>query len=235
MSDKAVHMMVVAPHPGDAEWGIGGTVARLTGEGKEVIYVVCTNGDKAAKDPMTKPEELAKIREREQLAAAKLVGVREVNFLRHPDLGLEDAPGFRKEIIRLILKYRPEIIATCDPKQEGYISHPDHRATGRTTLDAIWPFALAPNSYLDLVEEGFYIHRVREVLLWQAEEPNCSYDISDTFEIKLAALCCLKSQLGDPVSSEDVEYIRERAKMAAKGKKYELGEAFYRLAVPKRL
>ena len=82
---KPVHMMVITPHPDDAEFGVAGTVARWTGEGKDVIYVVCTNGDKGSNDPDVKPRELARIREKEQLAAAKLLRVREVIFLRHPD------------------------------------------------------------------------------------------------------------------------------------------------------
>ncbi len=83
MATKPVHVMVVTPHPDDAEYGVAGTVARWTREGKEIMYVVCTNGDKGTGDANMKPEKLAKIREREQLAAAKLLGVREVIFLRH--------------------------------------------------------------------------------------------------------------------------------------------------------
>jgi len=103
MKDRAVHMLAFSPHPIDTEWGIGGTVARMTKEGKEVVYVVCTNGDKGSSDPDLLPEELAKIREKEQLEAAKILGVKEVIFLRHPDLELEYTLEFRKEVLRLIL------------------------------------------------------------------------------------------------------------------------------------
>ena len=57
------------PHPDDAEFGIAGTMARWTREGKDAIYVVCTNGDKGTSDANMKPDELARIREQEQLAA----------------------------------------------------------------------------------------------------------------------------------------------------------------------
>ncbi|MEE8374339.1 MAG: PIG-L family deacetylase, partial [Dehalococcoidia bacterium] len=111
---KRADALVVMPHPDDVESRMGGTVARWTREGKEVIYVVCTNGDKGTGDPNMQPEELARVREREQLAAAEILGVREVVFLRYPDQGLEDTPEFRKEIVRLIRTYRPDTVVAVD-------------------------------------------------------------------------------------------------------------------------
>ena len=86
------------------------------------------------------PEELAKIREQEQLVAAKLLGVREVVFLRYPDQSLEDTPEFRKEIVRQIRLYRPETVVTADPNRR-YLWHRDHRITGRVVMDAVFPYA----------------------------------------------------------------------------------------------
>jgi len=234
MSDKAVYMMTCAPHPIDTEWGIAGTVARLTGEGKDVLYVVCTNGSQSS-DTSMKPEEKAKIREQEQLAAAKILGVREVIFLRHPILDMGYTTELRKEILRLILEYRPEIVATCDPYYPRYLSNPDHQITARAVLDAVWPYALAPNTYPDLLDQGFQPHKVKEVLLWAAEEPNYNGDVSDTFEIKITAIRCHKSQVGDPLDSEFAQRLMERAATAARGEKYELAEAFHRIEVPPRL
>lgn len=234
MIDKPVYVMAFSPHPIDTEWGMGGTVARWTREGKDVVYVVCTNGDKGSSDPDMKPEELARIREQEQLAAAKVLGVKEVIFLRHPDLGLEYTLDLRKKILRLILEYRPEIVATCDPYQR-YISNRDHRILGRIVLDAVWPCAQAPNTYRDLLEQGLKLHKVKEVLMWQTQEPNCRYDITDTFDTKMAAFRCHKSQIGDPVEPEFANRILETAKTVARDEDYELGEAFHRSEVPPRL
>ena len=93
-------VLVVTPHADDAEYGVAGTVARWTKEGRSVMYVVCTNGDKGTSDVNMNPKELSKIREKEQLAAAELLGVRDVVFLRNEDQGLEDTPEFRKQIVR---------------------------------------------------------------------------------------------------------------------------------------
>jgi len=228
MMTKPVQVMVVTPHPDDAEFGVAGTVARWTREGKDVIYVVCTNGDKGTTDPNMKPDELAKIREQEQLAAAKLLGVREVVFLGYPDQTLEDTPEFRKDIVRLIRKYKPETVVTADLYRR-YLWHRDHRITSRVTLDAVFPYARDLLAYPDLLEEGLQPHKVKEVLLWGAEEPNYRSDITDTFDIKIAALRCHKSQIGYNPSLEMEGWLRERAKNMAKGEDYELAEAFYRL------
>ena len=74
-------------------------------------------------------------------APAKLLGVGDVIFLRYPDQALEDTPGFRKDIVRLIRRYRPEIVVTVDPYQRYFWWHRDHRTTGRVTLDAVFPYA----------------------------------------------------------------------------------------------
>nr|MBC8275724.1 PIG-L family deacetylase [Chloroflexota bacterium] len=145
---KNLHAMVFTAHADDAEYGIAGTVTKWTREGKEVIYVVCTNGNKGSDDTEMKPERLAGIREQEQLAAAKLLGVNEVIFLRHEDQSLEDTPDFRKEFVRLIRTHRPEIVATSDPYRR-YIWHRDHRITGHVVLDAVFPYARDRWAYPD--------------------------------------------------------------------------------------
>ncbi len=227
---KKAQVMVVTPHPDDAEFGVAGTIARWTGEGKDVIYVVCTNGDKGTSDTNMKPDELARIREQEQLAAAKLLGVREVIFLRYPDQALEDTPEFRKEIVRLIRMYRPETVVTVAPSRR-YIWHRDHRITSRVTLDAVFPYARDFLAYPDLLEQSLQPHKVKEVLLWGAEDSNYRSNITDTFDIKIAALRCHKSQISDNPSTGLEERMRERHKMLAEGEDYELAEAFHRVEI----
>ena len=59
MNNKAVHMLAIAPHPFDNDWGMAGTIARWVRKGKDTVYVICTNGDKGTSNPDWKPEELA--------------------------------------------------------------------------------------------------------------------------------------------------------------------------------
>jgi LmbE family N-acetylglucosaminyl deacetylase len=235
MNKKAVYMLAFIPHPIDAELGIGGTVAHLTREGKDVVFVLGTSGETGSSDPAVKPEQLAATREAQQLAAAKLLGVREVIFLRHPDLGLEDTPELRKEVLRLILDYRPEIVATCDPYHRIYLSNKDHRALGRVVLDDVWPAAQAPNAFLDLQKEGYQIHKVKEVWLWQSDQPNLHLDITDVFDLKVDAINCHRSQRTGPNVPELNRQSVERAEAAAKGQGYKYGEAFLRFEIMQRL
>lgn len=230
MNSRPAQVMVVTPHPDDAEYGAAGTVARWINDGKEVVYVVCTNGDKGITDANMDPKEVARIREEEQMAAANGLGVREVIFLRHPDQGLEDTPEFRKELVRLIRMYRPETLITADPYRR-YVWHRDHRITGQVALDAVFPYARDALSYPDLIEEGLYPHKVREILFWASEDVNYRSDITKTFPMKLAALRCHKSQVGHIPPEELEKRLRQRHKKMAEGEGSQLAEAFHRAEI----
>jgi LmbE family N-acetylglucosaminyl deacetylase len=220
-------VLVVTPHPDDAEFGVAGTVAKWTREGKQVVYVVCTNGNKGTSDPDVKPEELAEIRQNEQRAAAEILGVREVVFLENQDQGLEDTPEFRKQIVRMIRRYRPQTVVTADPYRR-YIWHRDHRIAGQVTIDAVFPYARDHLAFPDLLEEGLQPHKVKEMLFWASENINFRSDITATFDLKLAALRCHESQMKEMRFSDLEEWLRKRCRDLAEGENFELAEAFHR-------
>ncbi len=226
----AADILIVAAHPDDAEFNVAGTVARWTAEGKRVVYLLCTSGEKGTTDRQMKPERLAAIRETEQTEAAKVLGVREVVFLRFPDQGLEDTPAFRKEIVRQIRTYRPRTIVTSDPYRR-YMGHRDHRIVGQVTLDAVYPFARDHLAYPELVAEGLEPHKVQEMLFWDAEEINYRSDITATFHLKLKALHCHESQIAELNLADPARWLKERSRTAAAGENFELAEAFFRLTI----
>ena len=223
-------VLVFTPHADDAEGGVGGTVIKWVREGKSVVYVICTNGDKGTSDPDMKPDELVKIRQKEQLAAADVLGVRDVVFLPYPDQLIEDTPEVRKEFVRLIRMYRPYTVVTSDPYRR-YLWHRDHRITGQLVLDAIFPYARDFFSYPDLLEEGLQPHKVKEVWLWATEDPNYRSNVTDTFDIKLAALGCHKSQVGEVPPQVLESWLKHRCTAAAAGQDFELAESFHRVEV----
>jgi LmbE family N-acetylglucosaminyl deacetylase len=225
-----VDVMVVAAHPDDAEFGVAGTVARWTKEGKQVVYVVCTDGGKGTSDRSLKPDHVSKIRKNEQMAAAKLLGVGDVVFLGYPDQELEDTPAFRKEIVQWIRRYRPRLVVTSDPYRR-YIWHRDHRIVGQVTLDAVFPFARDHLAYPDLLAAGFEPHKVEEMMFWGADEPNHRSDISDTFALKMAALRCHKSQVSHIDAEAFENRLRKRYRDMAEGEDFELAEAFHRVKI----
>lgn len=224
-------VLVITAHPDDAEFGAAGTVARWTRDGLSVVYVVCTDGEKGTGDRSVRPERLAIARQKEQLAAAEVLGVREVDFLHHPDQGLEDTSEFRKQIVRVIRTYRPSIVVTSDPYRR-YLWHRDHRITGQVVLDAVFPFARDHLAYPDLLDEGLEPHKVREILFWAAEDINYRVDITETFALKLVALRCHESQVKELPMPDLEGWLRERCRSMAHGEHYELAEAFHRVELP---
>jgi LmbE family N-acetylglucosaminyl deacetylase len=222
--------MVITAHPDDAEFGSAGSVAKWTRDGRRVVYVVCTSGDKGTDDPDVTPRQLAKIREKEQKAAAAVLGVSEVVFLRYPDQGLEDTPDFRKAIVRQIRAFKPEMIVTSDPYRR-YIWHRDHRITGQVTLDAVFPFARDLAAYPDLIEEGLMPHKVQKILFFGAEDINLRIDITETFDLKLAALRCHESQMAQLNITDLEKRLWERCGEMAGGADFEVAEAFHQVTV----
>lgn len=222
--------MVVSAHPDDAEFGCAGSVAKWTREGRRVVYIVCTSGEKGTDNPDITSEQLAKIREKEQQDAAAVLGVSDVVFLRYPDQALEDTPNFRKAIVKQIRKYQPETVVTSDPYRR-YIWHRDHRITGQVTLDATFPYARNLPAYPDLIEEGLMPHKVKKILLFGSEDVNLRIDITETFDLKLAALRCHKSQI-DQLGIPNLEkWLWQHCRKMAEGADFMIAEAFHQVEI----
>jgi len=218
-------VLVVMAHPDDAEFTCSGTLAKWIEAGRQAHYVVCTSGDKGSKDPNMTPHHLAAIREEEQLAAARVLGIETVTFLRHKDGELEPSKEFRAELAMLIRRYKPDIVITHDAWRP-YLLHPDHRAVGITTCDAI----VAARDHLFLPGQtsiGLEAVEPAELYLWGAAEPDYFEDITGTIEQKLNALSQHKSQLRRPNWSER---IRKWAIDTGKPHDMVYAEAFKRIS-----
>lgn len=210
--------MVIVAHPDDIEFGSAGTTAAWVKGGAEVCYVLCTSGDVGiAEAGMTKAQAGA-IREVEQSAAAAAVGVHEVVYLREPDGMLENTIDLRRRLVREIRRFRPEAIICMDPTVmwvgDGYINHPDHRAAGAAAVDAIFPAAGQPNLFEELAAEGLRAHKTRKVFVSSFRQGEVAVDISDTIDLKIAALRKHESQMKD---WDPEPRVREWNSMAAAG------------------
>ena len=225
-------IMVVVAHPDDPEFGAGGTVAKFVLDGWQAIYVICTNGDKGTSDLKMTSEKLAKIREQEQMNAAKVLGISEVVFLRYPDGELVEGPEFRGKLVRLIRKYRPDIIVTHDPYRK-YMGHHDHRITGIVCMDAVFPYSRDHLFYPEHKAEGLSPHKVREVYLTGSEDPNKFVDVSETFTLKMKAISCHISQVGNHTDDWEawVKGRRDQAVSMGKDRGIPLAEAFHRIEI----
>jgi LmbE family N-acetylglucosaminyl deacetylase len=205
-------LMVIVAHPDDADFGPAGTVARWVRAGSVAHLVCCTSGDAGADDPRTDPLELARIRETEQRAAAVHVGYEEVTFLHQPDGALANDLALREQLVRAIRTFRPDAVLAPDPTvvitRGGHVQHTDHRAAAMAALDAVYPAARNGLAFPHLaIHEGLEPHVVRWLYMFWTDRPDTWVDISDTLEVKLAALHEHASQIRDPEGFD--ERIRE--------------------------
>jgi LmbE family N-acetylglucosaminyl deacetylase len=116
-------VLVVTAHPDDPEFAAGGTIAKLATEGREVTYVIATNGSKGSGDRAISPERLVRVRQEEQQNAARVLGVARVEFLGYEDGEIEDTRPLRRDVTREIRRWRPELIITSHPSR-GYSNEP---------------------------------------------------------------------------------------------------------------
>jgi len=226
----AKRAMCIVAHADDIEFSSAGTVAKWVKQGWEVIYVICTDSSKGSEDPDMTPRELAKLRMEEQRAAAAVVGVQEVVFLGRTDGELADDQDLRRDLVRLIRKWKPERVICGDPSMryapDGYVNHPDHIAAADAALAAVYPFARNRPTFPELIAEGLEPFKVAELYMWGWREANYWEDIEDTIDLKIKALREHKSQLGD---WDPEEMMREWARRSGAGQLLEYAESYRRL------
>ncbi|MEX2081545.1 MAG: PIG-L deacetylase family protein [Dehalococcoidia bacterium] len=208
--------LAVAAHPDDADFGCAGWAAQAAATGWDVYFLVCTNGAKGTSERTMTRERLVALRRQEQREACRRVGGRDVFFLNHEDGELVYDRALLGEIVRCIRTIRPHTVLTHDPTdiiiRDSFINHPDHRATGTATLDAVYPTARDHLNFPEHLEEGLEPHKVREVLLWGSNQPNHDLDITAGVDAKIHALTAHVSQFGD--GADFINFVRENWKSA---------------------
>src|SRR5262249_55963854 len=142
----------------------------------------------------------APIREQEQREACAVLGISEVLFLGYEDGVLEPSIALRRDLTRIIRRYRPEAILCGDPTVRfygaTYMNHPDHPAAADAALDAWFPSAETRLIFPELLEEGLDPHKVQMVFIHGSDHPDTFIDIADVLDVKVAALKQHKSQMG---------------------------------------
>lgn len=183
-------VMAIGAHPDDVEFGAGAAIFNWTSNGTEATVVVVTDGSKGSWDPTIDRSALVENRRSEQREAARILGVSSIEWLDQIDGELQHTPELRREIARLIRINRPDVVLTHDPWQR-YQLHPDHRATGLLSIDAV----VAAREPLFYPDQGLEPHRPSTVLLWSADEPDHAEPVSAlAFDAKVEALLCHASQ-----------------------------------------
>jgi LmbE family N-acetylglucosaminyl deacetylase len=220
--------MVIVAHPDDADFGPAATAAKWIDAGSAGWLVCCTSGDQGGEDPEADPLELAALREREQQAAADVVGYAGVTFLHQPDGALVNDLALREQLVREIRTFRPDAVLCSDPQaifhRDGGVNHTDHRAAGIAAVDAVYPAARNPMAFPWLARSGLAAQRVRRLYLFWSNEPTATVDVSASLGRKMDALRAHASQLREPERIE--RWITEWAAEEGARIGVEAGEAF---------
>jgi len=198
--DKDIaRVLVVAAHPDDCDFGAGGTIAGWVDAGLSVTVLLCTHGEQGGFDDANR-EQMPAIREREQIAASAVLGVKDVRFLQgHRDGWLEPSWELQRQIVEVIRDVQPQRVLIQSPErwyERIQASHPDHLAAGEAAIRAVYPACENRYAWPELIEAGLEPWHVNEI--WIMAHPQMTHvvDITDTFDRKVAALQAHESQTG---------------------------------------
>jgi LmbE family N-acetylglucosaminyl deacetylase len=193
--------LAVFAHPDDIDFGAAGTMARWVQEGWDVRYVCVTRGQKGAWDAHMDVEEYGALREAEQRAAAETVGVTDVTFLDWMDSEVFDSLDLRRAISREFRRHRPHRLVTMVPDPlptDRFVNHPDHRIVGQAALDITMTGGTTASIFPELLGEDLPPWReCQETWLMGPAIKPTPVDVTATIDLKLAAIRCHKSQVGD--------------------------------------
>jgi bacillithiol biosynthesis deacetylase BshB1 len=196
-------LLVIGPHPDDAELGMGGTLARAKGEGRSTGIIDLSRGEAATKGT---PEERA----REAMAASKVLGLDVRRNMGWPDSRIMDSEDRRLQLAHVIRELRPRVVVAphCNDR------HPDHVAAAQIVPAALH---LAGLRNSPLSGEPF---KPRDMFFYMGNEPfdaTMVVDTSDFIEVWEEAVRCYRSQFTGEAASETVTpdiYRRRRGRAA---------------------
>jgi len=217
--------LAVVAHPDDMEYGAAAAVARWTQQGKQFAYVLVSDGE--AGIASMDPEKAGPIRRSEQEASCAVVGVDDVSFLGWADGTIVEGLELRAVLAAQIRRHRPDVVVSINFRDSWGPSswnHADHRAVGRSLLDAVrdaanpWVFA----------DRGDAWDGVRFVAFSGGPSPTHAVDTTTTFELGVRSLATHRTyldNLGGDMGSPDV-FLRSVAEAAGAEFGVELAATF---------
>ena len=178
--------VAVVAHPDDLEYGVAAAVARWTGQGKEVVYLLATRGEAGiAGQP---PDQVGPLRVAEERRSAAVVGVHQVEFLDHPDGLVEYGVPLRRDLAAAFRRLDPEVVITMNFDltwgEDGPVNHADHRAVGLAALDACRD---AANEWV-FPDAGPPASRIRDAYVAASGNPTHFADVTAAIDAGIASL-----------------------------------------------
>lgn len=224
-------VLAVYAHPDDADVACAGTLARWAVAGASTHLVVCTDGGRGTHDESVVPAELAAQRRVELEQSCKVVGFSSFEILGMGDGELEPDRALQATLVALIRRHRPDTVLGHDPTAvffgQEYFNHRDHRAAGWALLDALSPAAALPHYF----PEAGPPHQASTLYLSGTLEPDVWVDISDTVEVKVAAVECHRTQFASGPDGWVAGVVRSRAEDEGRRAGVAFAEGFRRLTL----
>lgn len=211
-------VLAVVAHPDDLEYGAAALVARWTGAGTEVVYLLATRGE-AGIDGLA-PPDAARLRTQEQVASAAVVGVATVEWLDHRDGTIELGRPLRQDIALAIRRHRPDTLLLVNHRETwgpGRLNTPDHRHVGQAALDAVGD---AANRWIFTDPGGGPEPHggVQEALVCGSPQATHAADVTETVDLAVASLAEHRAYLeglGDHPMAEP-EVLRDWLELAGR-------------------
>lgn len=221
-------ILFITAHPDDVDVFFGGTLARLNADQKETHVLIVTSGGRGSKDKNISEKNLGEIRVKEELEALKILGQnpKKVYFLNYLDGEVENNLKLIGDISRYLRIIKPDIVCTHEPHgyyysyldgKTSYINHRDHRITGISVIDAIYPFSRDLSFFPEHQNISLKPHSVYEILLTGNYKQNTQIAIDAFKEKKKQALLSHKSQF----NTQDINDIMEESLLKIKNKYFE--------------
>lgn len=212
-------ILAVSAHPDDIEFHCGGTMSKLKDKGYDIYYAIATNGENGFKIEHKSRAVRVKVRHKEQLKAAKLLGVREVFFLNYRDCYLPNNDELRLKLVSIIKKVKPNVIFSFDPANKSFesinLNHRDHRVIAGAVFDAVFA---ARNRYFSAGES----HAVSRFWFYGPDKPNHYENITDHISKKIELIEAHRSQFDKKETME--KWVKEH--LSKYTRKYKYSEKF---------
>jgi bacillithiol biosynthesis deacetylase BshB1 len=186
-------ILAFGAHPDDVELYAAGTLAKMAAQGYATGIVDMSRGELGTRGSSA-------LRAREARNAARVLGLKVRENLGLPDGRIPVTPQARLLVIRMLRKYRPEIVLVHHWDER----HPDHVSTSRLVTEAAHHAGLAK---IQTGQQRFRPNSILYFMLPAHQPPSFIVDVSDFTEQRLAAIRSYRSQLFDPESREPATYL----------------------------
>jgi LmbE family N-acetylglucosaminyl deacetylase len=221
---SAKRILCVQPHYDDNDIAAGGTFAQLANNGTEVIYLTVTDDLMGVVDASLSTVAATQSLAQDQLAAGKIIGVKQQILLNYPDAGAYDYFALRRDLLKYIRMFQPDFIFTCDPWLT-YEAHRDHIQTGLAVAEAVLFSSLPKIASSDPnVDAAYTGHSINGIAFYYSREPNQIVDITSTWEKKISAVRSYATQIPSEDADQLVMALQFKSQQICAGKDFQYGE-----------